>query len=94
MIDGEDDVLALPVEMKRAEIMKSLGDVKSAYQRVEQVATYYEWPLEAYRFLYPIVKASGNKTRENELLIGCVARYPQQRALCAGQESTMQMSSM
>ena len=94
LIDGEDDVLALPVEMKRAEIMKSLGDVKSAYQRVEQVATYYEWPLEAYRFLYPIVKASGNKTRENELLIGCVARYPQQRALCAGQESTMQMSSM
>lgn len=92
LIGGE--MLALPVEMKRAEILKSLGDVKSAYQRVEEVASYYDWPLETYRFLYPIVKASGNKVRENELLIGCVARYPQQRALCAGQASTALATGM
>lgn len=94
LIDSQNGVLALPVEMKRAEILKSLGNVKLASQQVEKVATYYEWPLEAYHFLYPIVKASGDKTREKELLIGCVARYPQQRALCAGQKSAMQMSSM
>lgn len=91
---GNGEVLALPVEMKRAEILKALGKVQPAFERVEDVATYYDWPLEAYRFMYPIVKASGNKARENELLIGCVTRYPQQRALCAGQSSAEQMVGM
>lgn len=91
---GNGEVLALPVEMKRAEILKSLGNVETAFDRVEQVATYYDWPLEAYRFMYPLVKATGNKVRENELLIGCVTRYPQQRAMCAGQSPVGQMAGM
>ncbi|MDG4718970.1 MULTISPECIES: M48 family metalloprotease [Thalassospira] len=91
---GNGEVLALPVEMKRAELLKALGKVQPAYERVEEVANYYDWPLEAYRFMYPVVKASGNKARENELLIGCVTRYPQQRALCAGQSSAGQMVGM
>ncbi|WP_417835270.1 M48 family metalloprotease [Thalassospira tepidiphila] len=91
---GNGEILALPVEMKRAEILKTLGKVKPAFERVEHVATYYDWPLEAYRFMYPIVKASGNKVRENELLIGCVTRYPQQRAMCAGQSVAGQMVGM
>jgi hypothetical protein len=91
---GNGEVLALPVEMKRAEILKSLGNVKTAFEQVEEVAVYYDWPIEAYRFMYPLVKASGNKVRENELLIGCVTRYPQQRAMCAGHSATGQMAGM
>lgn len=91
---GNGEILALPVEMKRAEILKSLGNTKTAFNRVEEVATYYDWPLETYRFLYPLVKASGNKVRENELLIGCVTRYPQQRAMCAGNSPAGQMAGM
>ncbi|WP_417810500.1 M48 family metallopeptidase [Thalassospira alkalitolerans] len=79
-----EDYLPLPFEIKRAVLQDSLGETDIAVSRIEAVAAYYNWPIEAYEFLYPRVKQSGNSVRANELVMGCTVRYPQQRALCSG----------
>lgn len=80
--DG-DDVLPFQISLERAEMQQSIGKKKLAITQMEVAAAHYDWPVEAYHFLIPMIAAQGDKGRVNELKIGCVARYPQQRELCA-----------
>ncbi|WP_417842563.1 M48 family metalloprotease [Thalassospira sp.] len=80
--DG-DDVLPFQISLERAELQQSTGNSKLAIKQMEVAAAHYDWPVEAYHFLIPMLAGQGDKGRVNELKIGCVARYPQQRELCA-----------
>ncbi|PKR53498.1 M48 family metallopeptidase [Thalassospira marina] len=81
--DADGDVLPFQLALQRGELQTSIGQKKQAIDQMEVAAAYYDWPVEAYHFLIPLLENAGEKGRVSELKIGCVARYPQQRELCA-----------
>lgn len=83
-IDDGEDMLSVPLAIRRAEIEVKVGEKAQAVSYVEKVGDYYDWPIESFKFLYPYVKQSGDSAHAKALLYACIAKYPQQRDLCDG----------
>ncbi|WP_114090495.1 M48 family metallopeptidase [Thalassospira profundimaris] len=77
------DILPFQLALERAELQNRMGQKKQAVEGMEMAAAHYDWPVEAYHFLIPVLERAGDKGRVNELKLRCVATYPQQRELCA-----------
>ncbi len=79
----DGDILPFQLALERAQLQKRIGRKKQAIEGMEMAAAHYEWPVEAFHFLIPLLTQQGDKGRVNELKIRCVANYPQQRELCS-----------
>ena len=79
----ENGFLPFIMEVKRAEWLAKLGKPSEAFARLEPAAVYYDWPLDAFRVMIPLAKnASSQRNKATELILQCVAKFPQDRKVC------------
>ena len=80
---NQNGFLPFVMEVKRAEWLAKSGKPSEALARLEPVAIYYDWPLDSYRVMIPLAKNTSNERfKATELLLQCVAKYPQDRKVC------------
>ena len=80
---NQNGFLPFVMEVKRAEWLAKSGKPSEALARLEPVAIYYDWPLDSYRVMIPLAKNTSNERfKATELILQCVAKYPQDRKVC------------
>lgn len=82
MTRDNNGYLSMIMEVNRAKWLVQLRKNNDARTRLESAATYYDWPIDAYKSLIPLVQQSGDKQHLNELKLSCTAKFPQNREIC------------